>query len=273
MPVPSSIVDLSTTFSSNSPAGTDLIGNTLDEYLRAISGIIKQNASVGSDITSATTITPPASGYYFNVIGTATITTIASTNSWNGRLIVLEFAAALTLTHNASTLILHGGANITTAAGDVAFFVQESSGSWRCISYQYASGQVITGGLTISNDTSGNVYGESFTHVITNGTNVASSAFVSATYSRIASIVTGVIRMTIDTTAAGAFTLELSIPVASNFATVSDAIGNGVANISNATPDHGAISSSVANDRLILSGYAHGSGNETWFINYQYKII
>lgn len=145
MPVPSSITDLSTTASLNYPAGTDSIGNTLDNYLRSIQAIVKQQYVVGANIASSTTITPTADGYYFNVTGTTTITTIASTNSWNGRAVFLEFAAALTLTHNASTLILPGSANITTAAGDVAIFVQESSGSWRCISYNRANGTAVAG--------------------------------------------------------------------------------------------------------------------------------
>lgn len=35
MPVPSSMSDLSATAASNSPAGSDAIGNSLDDYLRA----------------------------------------------------------------------------------------------------------------------------------------------------------------------------------------------------------------------------------------------
>lgn len=44
MPVPSSIADLSTTAASNSPAGTDAISNTLDDYLRAIQAIIRSES-------------------------------------------------------------------------------------------------------------------------------------------------------------------------------------------------------------------------------------
>lgn len=41
MPVPSKMADLSTLASSNSPAGSDAIGNSLDDYLRAISAIVR----------------------------------------------------------------------------------------------------------------------------------------------------------------------------------------------------------------------------------------
>jgi hypothetical protein len=40
----------------------------------------------------------------------------------------MRFAGALTLTHNATTLILPGGANITTAAGDTAVAIPVSGG-------------------------------------------------------------------------------------------------------------------------------------------------
>lgn len=51
----------------------------------------------------------------------------------------LTFAGALTLTYNATSLILPGAANITTAAGDVATFVSLGGGNWRCVGYQLAS--------------------------------------------------------------------------------------------------------------------------------------
>ncbi len=140
MPIPSTIADISTTAASNSPAGTDAIGTSLDDYLRTIQAILKVQFSTGTTLASASTITPLADGNYIQVTGTTSITAIGSTNSWNGRVIVLRFAGALTLTHNATSLILPGGANITTVAGDVLGFVQESSGNWRCIFYQPSGG-------------------------------------------------------------------------------------------------------------------------------------
>lgn len=149
MPVPSSMFDISTTAASNPPTGSDNISTT-DDYLRGAQAIMKQSVSQGTTIASASTITPLADGRYFSVTGTTTITTIASTYSWNGREIVLTFAAALTLTHNATTLILPGGASITTAAGDTAYLTQEGSGAWRCTAYQYASGMARLGTNTFT---------------------------------------------------------------------------------------------------------------------------
>lgn len=133
MPLPSSIYDLSTSAASNSPAGVDSIGTSLDDYLRAIQAIIKQQFSTGTQLASGSTITPQADGNFINVTGTSSITGIASTNSWNGRIVVLKFSDALTLTHSAN-LVLPNAANITTATNDVFSFVQESTGVWRCIS-------------------------------------------------------------------------------------------------------------------------------------------
>jgi hypothetical protein len=132
MAVPTSITDLSTTASSNSPAGSDSIGTSLDDFLRGIQAILKQQFVAGTTLASGTTITPLADGNYITVSGTTTITTIASTNSWNGRIIVLKFSGALQLTHSA-TLIMPLAANYTTTANDVLAFVQESAGTWRCI--------------------------------------------------------------------------------------------------------------------------------------------
>jgi hypothetical protein len=47
------------------------------------------------------------------------------------------------LTHSASDLVLPTGANITTAAGDEAEFIEYASGDWRCTNYQRASGRAL----------------------------------------------------------------------------------------------------------------------------------
>lgn len=55
MPVPSTIADLSVTSSSNSPSGSEPVGTSLDDYLRAHASIIKQVAetipTAGTDTT------------------------------------------------------------------------------------------------------------------------------------------------------------------------------------------------------------------------------
>lgn len=102
----------------------------------------------GADIASAATINlSTATGNIVHITGTTTITAITIPS---GAERTLVFDAALTLTHNATTLILPSGANITTAAGDVAIVRGDGSGNARVVSYTRASGRsVIPAGWTL----------------------------------------------------------------------------------------------------------------------------
>ena len=105
----------------------------------------------GANIASAaTTNIGAATGNLVHITGTTTITALGTVQAGTRRVVV--FDGILTLTHNATSLILPTGANITTAAGDVATFVSEGSGNWRCAVYQRANGQALAsaggGGLT-----------------------------------------------------------------------------------------------------------------------------
>ncbi len=107
------------------------LGGTLTQALNhapAVSLASAATVNIGAAAANAITIT-----------GTTTITAFDSIAS--GAIRVLTFAGALTLTHNATSLILPGGANILTAAGDVAVMLSLGSGNWRCIAYQRASGK------------------------------------------------------------------------------------------------------------------------------------
>jgi len=90
--------------------------------------------SKGADVASAAVLTLGDDGNYFDVTGTTAITSIATVGV--GTVIKLHFDGALTLTHHSTDLVLPGGANITTAAGDEAEFVEYAAGDWRCVNYQ-----------------------------------------------------------------------------------------------------------------------------------------
>lgn len=95
-----------------------------------------------ADVASgATTNIGAATSPNVNITGTTTITAFDSVDAGIKRFV--KFAGALTLTHNATSLILPGGANITTAAGDTAIFVSEGSGNWRCLGYLKADGTAV----------------------------------------------------------------------------------------------------------------------------------
>jgi hypothetical protein len=108
--------------------------------------------SKGSDVASATALPLLTDGNYFDVTGTATITSFNATGG-PGTQIKLHFDGACTLTNN-SDLILPGGANIVTAAGDEADFIEFSAGDYRCTSYSKATGlPVIYDADTLKADT------------------------------------------------------------------------------------------------------------------------
>lgn len=90
----------------------------------------------GADVASASTVNlRTATGDYISISGTTAITAITLDK---GDERTVEFQGALTLTNGAS-LILPGGANITTAAGDTAIFRGEAAGVVRCIAYTRAA--------------------------------------------------------------------------------------------------------------------------------------
>lgn len=100
----------------------------------------KINEAKGLDIASAaTTDIGAATGNFVHVTGTTTITGFGTVAAGARRLVV--FDGALALTHNATSLILPTGANITTAAGDAALCVSEglAIGAWLSTSERTAA--------------------------------------------------------------------------------------------------------------------------------------
>jgi hypothetical protein len=96
------------------------------------------SASINSAATTDIGSVPQS---YVTVNGTVTVTSLGS-SAQTGSIRVIKFAAALTLTHNATSLILPWGLNITTAANDVAVAQYMGSGNWRVLLYVPASGSV-----------------------------------------------------------------------------------------------------------------------------------
>lgn len=133
--VASSLSSWSTTASSNSPSGSTTLGAGLDDNLREIQAVIRAAlAHKGNDIASGTTTDLGAvAGLFHDITGTTTITGFGTVSAGIHK--IVKFEGVLTLTHNSSSLILPGGANITTADGDIGWFVSEGSGNWRCITY------------------------------------------------------------------------------------------------------------------------------------------
>lgn len=76
-----------------------------------------------------------------NITGTTGITSFGTTGA--SLLRIVKFAGILTLTHNATSLILPTGANITTAVGDTLIALSDGSDNWTVVAYQRASGAAL----------------------------------------------------------------------------------------------------------------------------------
>lgn len=140
---------LGTVASLSYPGGTTT-------FLRADGTFAVPPPFTGGTLTSALNEAPPvtlasaatvnigaAPANTVNITGTTTITAFDVIAA--GSICRLVFGGVLTLTHNITSLILPGFANITTAAGDVATMLSLGSGNWKCIDYSKASGTSVVG--------------------------------------------------------------------------------------------------------------------------------
>ena len=110
----------------------------------ALSSINAWGASLMADVrtlaasdtiaSASTTDLGTKDSTFLTVSGTTTITGLGTVSAGIYKFII--FSGALTLTHNGTSLILPGAANITTVAGDTALFLSLGSGNWKCMFYQ-----------------------------------------------------------------------------------------------------------------------------------------
>lgn len=123
-------LDSASTARTNLGLDASWLGGLLDEAVHAITDVASAaTCDIGAAATDRVRIT-----------GTTTITSLGTSAN---RLRFVHFDNALTLTHNATSLILPTGANIVTAAGDAAIFSSDGSGNWRCLAYLKASNSPI----------------------------------------------------------------------------------------------------------------------------------
>lgn len=126
----------SVTEASNQPDSTD--SATIAGDLRAIQSGVRYIYSQDTIASAATTDLGSKDAGSLTISGTTTITALGTVSAGIRKSCV--FSGILTLTHNGTSLILPGAANITTAANDRAEFESLGSGNWRCNWYVKASG-------------------------------------------------------------------------------------------------------------------------------------
>lgn len=123
-------------------AGTVTTINQLDGIVRAVMGALARWTGDDTLASAATTDLGSVPGQYITISGTTTITGLGTIKA--GTVKFVKFSGILTLTHNATSLVLPGAANITTTAGDTAAVVSDGSGNWRCLNYQRVASDTIT---------------------------------------------------------------------------------------------------------------------------------
>jgi len=102
--------------------------------------------NMAAPVTVASATSTPigaAASNNVTVSGVATITSFDNVTA--GIIRYVTFSGILTLTYNATSMILPSAASITTAAGDVGLFQSLGSGNWKCLVYQRADGTAVAG--------------------------------------------------------------------------------------------------------------------------------
>jgi hypothetical protein len=106
------------------------------------------NAPAEASLASASTVNIGAAAQEnIYITGTTTITAFDTVAAGIRR--SLRFAGALTFTHNATSMILPGGANITTASNDTCEMMSLGSGNWICLGYKRQNGQSIASSSSV----------------------------------------------------------------------------------------------------------------------------
>lgn len=98
--------------------------------------------------SAATTDLSTVGSQNVTVTGTTTITAFGTAAAGTFRRLV--FSGILTLTHNATSLILPQGGNVVTAAGDSLEAVSLGSGNWRVTSYQRVGSSGLVQGTSVA---------------------------------------------------------------------------------------------------------------------------
>lgn len=113
-------------------------------YVDATNHLILNQVGGGTATIASATTTSLCSDpqFFITISGTTTITGFG-TGCFVGQAKKIAFSGALTLTYNASSLIIPGAANVVTAAGDTADVVYLGSGNWQVTNYQPANGQAL----------------------------------------------------------------------------------------------------------------------------------
>ena len=140
----------------------------------------------------------------------------------------------------------------------------------------------VTGGIQTSRTTvtspaatDGNIFSGTYTPALTNTTNVASSTPTANQYMRVGNVVTVSGQVVIDPTTANTNTvLEMSLPIASTFASSRNCAGSGASMSTTIYASNGiAIIGNTTQNRAVFRLQPVGSGSETYTFSFTYLVI
>lgn len=153
---------------SNPVGSTDPVSQG-DNHIRLLKETIKNSfpnvvkatyLQIAQDSVAAATTTDIGAVASDNVLITGSSVTITGLGTVGaGTYRTVRFADSNTLTHNGTSLILPGGASITTATDDIMGAVSLGSGNWLVLWYTKAAGTAITSAppTTVRAATTGNI--------------------------------------------------------------------------------------------------------------------
>ncbi len=255
MPVPSTIDDLSTTASSNSPAGTDSPQDG-DNYIRALSSFVAQlrdklDGSSGSVTLEAPTINDPA------ITGTAT----AEVLSVSGMLTAEDLTVSSTATVTALNVLgdLTVGDELTV--NGVATFGGD-------INLGNATSDTVTLSGTLAGLWGPGTYSPTATAIA----NCSAVSALDSIYIRLGNHILcyGYVYFTVTSTSA-ITQIGISLPVASNFTVTTDAFGKCAGPFQ--TGNHSAIIyADGTNDRVVIDFTSSGTGAHSMQYDFMYKV-
>ena len=133
----------------------------------------------------------------------------------------------------------------------------------------------VTTVLTLPSATGTLVTGTSgrYTPSITNGTNIAATNAYPLNYVRVGNIVFVGGFIGVDTTATGASSLRISLPIASNFTSSTDAGGSGSRPVNGGANDGWNMYATSATDDITIDGWSMDTALQNLFFTFSYQVL
>ncbi|MHB1176062.1 MAG: hypothetical protein ACYCZJ_13165 [Sulfuriferula sp.] len=116
----------------------------INNVMRQVMADVRTLAASGSIASASTTDLGSLDATFLTVTGAIGINSFGTVDA--GIYKIITFDSALTITYNATSMILPGAVDKVTAAGDTALFVSLGAGNWKCVFYGASTGYAALAG-------------------------------------------------------------------------------------------------------------------------------